>query len=150
MVSSAYLMLLIFLLAILIPACASSSPAFHMMYSAYKSSKQGDSIQPWHTPFPIWNQSVVLCPVVTCFLTRIQISQEAGKVFWYSHLFENFPQFPRGRERLILRNLLTTVAAWLCFINSSPSIMILVHYHSRAGIPDYPLQWPCIGAVVFL
>ena len=35
-VSSAYLRLLIFLPAILIPACASSSPAFHMMYSAYK------------------------------------------------------------------------------------------------------------------
>ena len=35
-VSSVYLRLLIFLLAILIPACASSSPAFHMMYSAYK------------------------------------------------------------------------------------------------------------------
>ena len=33
-VSSAYLRLLIFLLAILIPACASSSLAFHMMYSA--------------------------------------------------------------------------------------------------------------------
>ena len=33
-VSSAYLRLLIFLPAILIPACASSSPAFLMMYSA--------------------------------------------------------------------------------------------------------------------
>ena len=33
-VSPAYLRLLIFLLAILIPACALSSPAFHMMYSA--------------------------------------------------------------------------------------------------------------------
>ena len=30
-----------------------------MMYSAYKLNKQGDNIQPWHTPFPIWNQSVV-------------------------------------------------------------------------------------------
>ena len=28
-----------------------------------------------------------------CFLTCIQISQEAGKVFWYSHIFKNFPQF---------------------------------------------------------
>ena len=27
------------------------------------------------------------------FLTCIQISQEAGKVVWYSHLFKNFPQF---------------------------------------------------------
>ena len=45
-VSSAYLSLLIFLLAILIPACASASLAFHMMYSAYKLNKQGDNIQP--------------------------------------------------------------------------------------------------------
>ena len=27
------------------------------------------------------------------FLTYIQISQEAGQVVWYSHLFQNFPQF---------------------------------------------------------
>ena len=57
-VSSAYLRLLIFLLAILILACASSSIALLMMYSAYKLNKQGDDIQPWRTPFPIWNQSV--------------------------------------------------------------------------------------------
>ena len=28
-----------------------------------------------------------------CFLTCIQISQEAGRVVWYSHLLKNFPQF---------------------------------------------------------
>ena len=28
-----------------------------------------------------------------CFLTCIQISQEVGQVVWYSHLFQNFPQF---------------------------------------------------------
>ena len=28
-----------------------------------------------------------------CFLTCIQISQEAGKVVWYSHLLKNFPRF---------------------------------------------------------
>ena len=28
-----------------------------------------------------------------CCLTWIQISQEAGQVVWYSHLFQNFPQF---------------------------------------------------------
>ena len=60
-----YLRLLIFLLEILIPACASSSPTFRIMYSAYKLNKQGENIQPWHTPFPIWNQCVVPCPVVT-------------------------------------------------------------------------------------
>ena len=45
-VSSAILRLLIFLLTTLIPACASSSPAFHMMYSASKLNKLGDNIQP--------------------------------------------------------------------------------------------------------
>ena len=64
-VSSAYLRLLIFLLAILIPACVSSSLAFCMMYCAYKLNMQGDNIQPWCTPFMIWNQSVVPCPVLT-------------------------------------------------------------------------------------
>ena len=28
-----------------------------------------------------------------CFLTCIQISQEAGQVVWYSHLLRNFSQF---------------------------------------------------------
>ena len=64
-VSSAYLRLLIFHPAILIPACALISPAFLMMYSAYKLNKQGDNIQSWHTPFPMCNQPVVPSPVLT-------------------------------------------------------------------------------------
>ena len=28
-----------------------------------------------------------------CFLACIQVSQEAGQVVWYAHLFQNFPQF---------------------------------------------------------
>ena len=64
-VSSAYLRLLIFLPAILIPACASSSLAFCMMYFAYKLNKQGNNIWPCHTPFFICNQSVFPCPVLT-------------------------------------------------------------------------------------
>ena len=81
--SSVYLRLLIFLPAILIPACASSSLAFHMMYSAYKLNKQGYNVQPWHTPFylePVW------CSMFSsncCFLVYIQISQERGQVVWY-------------------------------------------------------------------
>ena len=27
------------------------------------------------------------------FLTCIQVSQEAGQVVWYAHLFQNFPEF---------------------------------------------------------
>ena len=85
-VSSAYLRLLIFLLEILISASDSLSPAFQMMYSAYKLNKQDDNKQPWHTPFFVWNQSSV-AGSNCCFLTCIQIFQEAGKVVWYYHLF---------------------------------------------------------------
>ena len=93
-VSSAYLRLLIFLPAILIPAYASSSPMFLMMYSAYKLNKQGDNIQSWRTPFPIWNQSFVSCPVLTvASWPAYKVSQEADQVIWYFHLFQNFPQF---------------------------------------------------------
>ena len=126
-VSSAYLRLLIFLLAILIQACASSSLAFLMMskwsrsvvsdpqwphglqptrllhpwnfpgkstrvgcqlpspmYSAYKLNKQGDNIQPWHTPFPIWNQSVVPCPILTVASWPASISQALRRTYWIS------------------------------------------------------------------
>ena len=93
--SSACMRLLIFLPAIFIPAYVSSKLAFLVMYSAYKLNKQGDSIQPWCTPFPILNQSIVPCPVLTAaswpvygFLRK--------QVRWSgicSHLFKNFPQF---------------------------------------------------------
>ena len=63
--SPAYLRLVIFLPAILIPACASSSLVFLMMFSAYKLNKQGNNIQPWCTPFLIWNPSIVPCPLLT-------------------------------------------------------------------------------------
>ena len=63
--SSAYMRLQIFLPAILILACASSSPAFHMMYSVYKLNNQCANIQPWRTPFPVWNQSIIPCLVLT-------------------------------------------------------------------------------------
>ena len=89
-VSSTHLRLLIFLLEILIPVCASSNPAFLMMYSASKLTKQGDNIHKFHSKF--WTS--LLFHVCFCFfLTCIQIFQEAGKVVWYSHLFQNFPQF---------------------------------------------------------
>src|SRR5574341_1452715 len=94
-VSSAYLRLLIFLPAILIPACASSSLAFLMMYSAYKLNTQGDR-QYTALMYSVSYLEPVCCSMSSsncCFLTCIQISQEAGQVVWYFHLFQNFPQF---------------------------------------------------------
>ena len=92
--SPAFLRLLIFLLAILIPACASYSLAFYMIYSEYKLNQQGDNIQPWYTPIRIWNQPVVPGPVLTVvswpayrFLRR-QVRWSGIPIF-----FQNFPQF---------------------------------------------------------
>ena len=92
-VSSAYLRLLIFLPAILIPAYVSSSPAFRMMYSACNLISR----------MTIYSLDVLLsylepvcCSMSSCngcFLTCIQISQEAAQVVLYSHLLKNFPQF---------------------------------------------------------
>ena len=51
--------------------------------------------------FPIWIHFISFSALISvaksssncCFLTCIQISQEAGQVLLYSHLFQNFPQF---------------------------------------------------------
>ena len=78
---------------ILIPTCASFCLTFLMMYSAYKLNKQHENIQPCYA-FP--DLEPVCCFMSTsycCFLSCIQISQEAGWVAWYSHILKNFPQF---------------------------------------------------------
>ena len=64
-VISAYLRLLVFLPAILIPVVL--HPAQHFTwYTLHLSlNKQGDNIQPWCTSLPIWNQSVVPSLVLT-------------------------------------------------------------------------------------
>ena len=67
-VSSAYLRLLIFFPDILIPACSSSCPAFHMIYSAYKLNKQGDNMQPWCTPFQFGTSLCSISSSNCCFL----------------------------------------------------------------------------------
>ena len=67
LVSSVCLRLLIFPQAILIPVCASSSLAFHVIYFAYKLNKQGDNIL-------VPNLEPVCCSMSSsncCFLTSI-------------------------------------------------------------------------------
>ena len=109
-----YLRLLRFLPAILIPACASSSPAFLMMYSAYKL------ISRWQYTALMYSFSClkpVCCPMSSsncCFLTCIQVSQQA---VWYSHLFKNFLQFivihtVKGFGIVIVGNLISGSSAF--------------------------------------
>ena len=82
-VSSVYLGLLIFLSAILIPACELST--LHFAGSQYTALTYSfPNLEP--TCYSLYGSNCY-------FLTCIQISQEIGKVVWYSHLFKNFPQF---------------------------------------------------------
>ena len=85
-VSSAYLRLLTFLPAILVPA------RHFPLYCACKFKKHCDGVLSWCPPFPILNLSTGPCPVLTFFLSCMQVSQEAGQVVWDSHFFKNSPQ----------------------------------------------------------
>ena len=73
-VSSAYLRLLIFLTAILILACDSSSLAFHMMHSACKLNRKA---RWWYTVkllSQFWTSQLFISSSNCCFLTSIQVS----------------------------------------------------------------------------
>ena len=55
-----------------------------------------------------------------CFLTCIQISQEVGKVVWYSHLFKNFPLFVvihTVKGFVIIKKLVDVFLVLSCFSN---------------------------------
>ena len=97
MVLSAYLSLLIFLLAILIPAYVSSILAFHMMYSAYKLISR----------MTIYSFYILLSQFWTSLLFHVQFllllldlntgfsGGRYGNIIqvWYSHLSKSFSPF---------------------------------------------------------
>ena len=102
-VPSVYVRLLIFLLAILIPAFASSSLEFQTMHPAHYLNKQGENMHHWHAPFPILNYSIFLCVVWTIsswlayrFLRRqvrcsgIPISWRSFHRFFVIHIVKGF------------------------------------------------------------
>ena len=64
-----------------------------MIYSASKLNRHSDNIQPTYSFSYLEPVCCSMSSSNCCFLTYIQISQEAGQVVWYSHLFQNFPQF---------------------------------------------------------
>ena len=92
-VSSVCLRLLIFLLAIFIPAFVSSSPAFPMMYSAYKLNKQGDNTQTIHVLLFLFETSLLFHVEFYLLLPDLHTDFLRGRSsVWYSYLFQNFPQ----------------------------------------------------------
>ena len=103
-----------------------------MMYSAYKLNKQDDNIQPWRNPFPIWNQSIVPCPVLTVASWPAYRFLEAGQVVWYSHLFQNVQAgFRKGRGT---RDQIANIC-WIIEKCSGASLKLSCNY---SLLPDYP------------
>ena len=127
-VPSAYLKLLIFLPAISIPACASSSLAFCMMYPAYKLKKKDDNMQPWHIPFPIWNQSMVPCLVLNVtswpayrFLSRqVRLSgiRNSLRIFQFvgTHTIKDFSLASEAEADVFWNSLGFSMIQWMLAI----------------------------------
>ena len=132
------------------------------MCSAYKLNKQGNSIQPWRTHFPIWNQSVVPCPVLTIaswsanrFLRRqvrwsgILISFRIFHSLFYT--VKGFGLVNKAKEDAFLllscffndpadvRNLISCSSA---FSKSSLNTwMFMVHVLVKPGLENLSINW---------
>ena len=100
------------------------------MYSGYKLNKQGDNIQPWRTPFLIWNQSVVPCPVLTVaswpsyrFLRR-QVKWSGFPISW--RIFQ-FVVIHTVKGFVIVNNAETNIFMELsCFFNDPMDVGNLI------------------------
>ena len=73
-----------------------------------------------------------------CILSCIQISQEGGKVVWYSHLFQNFPQFaviyPVKGFGVINKAKVDVLLEFACFFDDPPDVGNLISGSSAFSI----------------
>ena len=92
---------------------------------------------------------------IFCFLTCIQISQEAGKMVWYSHVLENFPKF------VVIHTVkgcnVVSEAEYMFFWNYLAFSMINdfldmrgdKHWTHKIGSWQYPTIWRLVLPVFF-
>ena len=74
-----------------------------------------------------------------CFLTHIQVSQEMGKMVWYSHLFKNFPVCCDPHSQRLLHSQWSRVDVFLefpCFLYDSDSFGNLISGSSAFSKPS--------------
>ena len=154
--------LLIFLPAILILAWASSSLAFCMIYFACKLNKQGDNIQPWRTPFPVQRVCCSMTVSNCCIFTGIQVSQEAGKVVWYSISWSIFHSLLWSRQSKALAQSMKQMffcnyfafcmIQWMLAIWSLVSLPFLIPACTSGSSQltyCWSLVWLCIYVYIF-
>ena len=129
----------------------------------YKLNKQGDNIQPWHTPFPIWNQSTVLCPVLTVAswpaytffrrqvrLSGISISLGIFHSLLWSTQSKGFGVVNKAEVDVFLNmviyyrilNILPCATVWLCCLYTVYIIVSICESHTLSpSLPPAPFLW---------
>jgi len=95
------------------------------MYSAYKLNKEGDNIQPWRTPFPIWNQYVNVNEIIVGLppKTPIFFSPTSYSLQDPSSLNRDWPMLPakeaQSPNHLTAREFpRAPIFTWIVFIRS--------------------------------
>ena len=71
-----------------------------------------------------------------CFLTCIQISQEASQVVWYSHISQNFPQFIVIHTVTYCKHV---ISFYNCFSSVTPSCLTLYNLMD-CSTPGFPVS----------
>ena len=71
-----------------------------------------------------------------CFLTCIQISQEASQVVWYSHISQNFPQFIVIHTVTYCKHV---ISVYNCFSSVTPSCLTLYNLMD-CSTPGFPVS----------
>ena len=99
---------------------------YMQIYSAYKLNKQGDNIQPWHIPFPIWNQSVVPCPVLTLLLDLHTDFWSGGMVVLSLRIFQFFVIHIVKGFGIINKAEVDVFLELFCFFNDPVDVGILI------------------------
>ena len=100
------------------------------MYSAYKLNKQGDNIQPWHTPFPIWKKAVFPRPVLTVaswsayrFLKR-QVRWSGIPISW--RIFHSLLWSTQSKALVGYKAEIKSFLELSCFFNNSMDVGNLI------------------------
>ena len=107
------------------------------MYSAYKLNRQSDNIQPWHTPFPIWNQSMIPCPVLTVaswpayrFL-RMQVRWSGIPISW--RIFQFAVIHPVKDFGIVNKAEVDVFLIFSCFFDDPPDVGYLISGSSNGS-----------------
>ena len=83
-----------------------------------------------------------------CFFTCIQISQEACNVVWYSHLFQNFPQFiviHTDKGFGVINKGEVDVFFWYSFVFLVIQVMLAINPAWTCGSSQFMYSWSLIG-----